>query len=156
MQIIKESQELKVQNSEQLCRIDELFKDKTFLEQKVKSLKEENKILKEEPVLRPLTQRSVLQITRQNSPLNSLYDLEQDNDYKLQVASNYKSNFMNTPRHAEPAADDFSQSSSSNQIDQYEVQEHNEIPNSANPLPLQIQKNQSLDKLSVKLPIQSH
>lgn len=83
MQIIKESQELKMLNSEQLSRMDEFFKDKTFLEQKVKSLKEENKILKEEPVLRPLTQRSVLQITRQNSPLNSLYDLEQDNDYEL-------------------------------------------------------------------------
>ena len=83
MQIIKESQELKMLNAEQLSRMDEFFKDKTFLEQKVKSLKEENKILKEEPVLRPLTQRSVLQITRQNSPLNSLYDLEQDNDYEL-------------------------------------------------------------------------
>ena len=63
---------------------------------------------------------------------------------------------MNTPRHAEPAADDISQSSSSNQIDQYEVQEHHDISNSANPLPLQIQKNQSLDKLSIKLPIESY
>lgn len=32
MQIIKESQDLKVQNAEQLCRIDELVQDKTFLE----------------------------------------------------------------------------------------------------------------------------
>lgn len=106
----------------------------------MKSLKEENKILKEEPVLRPLRQRSVLQITRQNSPLNSLYDLEQDNDYKLtrdiEGVCEIPSNFMNTPRHAEPAADDFSRSSSSNQIEQYDVQEHTEISNLANPLPL--------------------
>jgi len=32
MQIIKESQELKMLNSEQLSRMDEFFKDKTFLE----------------------------------------------------------------------------------------------------------------------------
>ena len=33
------------------------------------------------------------------------------------------------------------------------MQEHNDISSSANPLPLQIQKNQSLDKLSIKLPM---
>jgi hypothetical protein len=32
MQIIKESQELKMLNAEQLSRMDEFFKDKTFLE----------------------------------------------------------------------------------------------------------------------------